>query len=154
MAGLQYYWWYKESRRKSKHESLKEYTDCSILNWHYLYLQLCRGWLRPTCPPLTCLLWTKRTPLLKKRRESKRRNASRDPQTQVGKTGLLCILYWHFYRMFAYIFELPFLSGLEDESKPIRDQNAPLDSLAGSADVSCHQSDRGEGEEEEEGKGE
>lgn len=56
--------------------------------------------------------------------------------------------------MFAYTFELAFLSGLKDESKPIRDQNAPLDNLSGSADLSCHHSDRGDGEEEEEGKGE
>lgn len=52
----------------------------------------------------------------------------------------------------AYILEIPLLSDLREESKLLRDQCAPLDSLTGSADLSRHNADREEDEEREGGK--
>lgn len=54
----------------------------------------------------------------------------------------------------AYTFEIPFLPDLREESKPLRDQCAPLDCLTGSADLSRHHGDKEEAKEREEGKGE
>lgn len=52
----------------------------------------------------------------------------------------------------AYILEIPFLSDLREESKLLRDQCAPLDSLTGSADLSHHNADKEEAKEREGGK--
>ncbi len=54
----------------------------------------------------------------------------------------------------AFTFEIPLLSDLRDESKPLRDQCAPPDSLTGSTDLSRHHGDKEEAKEREEGKGE
>lgn len=58
------------------------------------------------------------------------------------------------HRHIAYKFNILFLSDLREESKPLRDQCAPLDSLTWSGGLSRHHGDEEEAKETEEGKGE
>lgn len=54
----------------------------------------------------------------------------------------------------AYTFQISFLSDIREESRPLREQCAPPDSLTGCADLSRHQGDKEEAKKREEGKGE
>ncbi|KAG8008672.1 hypothetical protein GBF38_010254 [Nibea albiflora] len=54
----------------------------------------------------------------------------------------------------AYTLKIPCFSDLREESKPLKDQRAPPDSLTGCADLSRHQGDEEEAKEREAGKGE
>lgn len=74
--------------------------------------------------------------------EERKKKSQQSPSATGRGQYAIYIYYWHFTQsVIPYTFKFPFLSDPREESQPLRDQCAQLDSLTETADLSLHRSD-------------